>query len=220
MSVVKKSEHPSLPKGAIQLLLTAERLFGEQGIDGVSLRQIVTAAGQANSSAVQHHFGSKEGLVQAVYDMRLPELDANRQRLLNRYMDDEGSVALSSLLKVLFLPVVDNMDETAQKSFALFHSQLMLLDISSHPFQHSNVPQPAYEAIYQRLAEELSYLPGAVLELRLRLATDLFFGALNEYRRLEVADKDLYPSPERYWNEVLLATEALLRLPYTETYKG
>lgn len=218
MSVAKTGDLPSLPKGAVQLLLTAERLFGEQGIDAVSLRQIVTAAGQANSSAVQHHFGSKEGLIQAVYDMRLPELDNNRQRLLDRYMDEDGYVALSSLLRVMFLPVVENMDEAAQKSFALFHSQLMLLDISRHPFRHSRVPQPAYEAIYQRLVKELNYLPQAVLELRLRLATDLFFGALNEFRRLEVADKDLYPSSDPYWNEVLLAIEALLRLPYTKTY--
>jgi AcrR family transcriptional regulator len=207
---------PSLPKGAVQLLLTAERLFGEQGIDGVSLRQIVSAAGQANSSAVHHHFGSKEGLVQAVYDMRLPELDSNRMALLERFKDDDGHVPLSELLKVMFLPVVDNMDEVAQKSFALFHSQLMLLDISNHPFSHSQIPQPAYDEIYRRLTAALSYLPPAVIQLRLRLATDLFFGALNERRRLKIADKSLYPSEKPYWNEVFLAIEALLRLPYTD----
>lgn len=216
MSVTKSSALPSLPKGAVQLLLTAEKLFGEQGIDGVSLRQIVTAAGQANSSAVQHHFGSKEGLVQAVYDMRIPELDARRQLLLAGYADDDGYVPLSSLLKAMFLPVVQDMDEAAQKNFALFHSQLMLLDVDKHPFTHSEVPQPAYEQMHARLAAELNYLPHAVLQLRLRLATDLFFGALNEHRRLKATEKDLYPSQQPFWNEVFLAIEALLRLPYTD----
>lgn len=206
---------PSLPKGALKLLVTAEQLFGERGIEGVSLRQIVTAAGQANSSAVQHHFGSKEGLVQAVYDMRIPALDANRQRLLDRYADDEGYIPVSSLLKAMFMPVVDNMDESAQKSFALFNSQLMQLDVASHPFTHSTIPQPAYRSIYQRLGAELNYLPQEVLKLRLRLATDLFFGGLNEYRQLPTLSKEMYATASAYWNELLLAMEALLRQPYT-----
>ena len=216
MSIVKNTTLPSLPKGAIQLLLTAEQLFGERGIEGVSLRQIVVAAGQANSSAVQHHFGSKEGLVQAVYDMRIPELDANRQELLDRFSDNDNYVPLAALLRVLFLPVVDNMDEAVQKNVALFHSQLMLLDINNHPFTHSKVPHPCYDEVYRRFTEELNYLPLTVLELRLRLAIDLFFGALNEHRRLKALETDLYPSSRPYWNEVFLAMEGLLRLPYTD----
>lgn len=43
-------------------------LFAKHGIDGVSLRQIVSAAGQSNPSAVHYHFQSKEGLVGAVID--------------------------------------------------------------------------------------------------------------------------------------------------------
>lgn len=47
----------------IQAALTS---FSQHGINGVSLRSIVTAAGQQNQSAIHYHFGNKEGLVSAV----------------------------------------------------------------------------------------------------------------------------------------------------------
>lgn len=204
-----------LPKGALKLLLSAEKLFGEQGIAAVSLRQVVSAAGQANSSAVQHHFGSKEGLLQAVFDMRLPELDEGRMQILETVKDQAGHIAISQLLKAMFLPVIESMDETVQQSFALFNSQLMQMEVSIHPFTHSKVPQPAYMEIQQRLQDELDYLPAAVFQLRLRLATDIFFGALNEWRRLSHFESNPYPSDKPYWREIFMAMELMFKLPYT-----
>ena len=62
------------PSTKEQIVLVAERLFAERGIEGVSLRQIGAAAGNGNNSAVQYHFGSKDRLVQAVFEYRLPRL--------------------------------------------------------------------------------------------------------------------------------------------------
>jgi AcrR family transcriptional regulator len=65
-----------------QILLAAERLFAERGYDGVSLREIGTAAGSANNSAVQYHFGSKEQLVVAIFEYRLGYIDERRGLLI------------------------------------------------------------------------------------------------------------------------------------------
>lgn len=48
------------------IVKAALTLFAKHGVDGVSLRQIVGAAGQANPSAVHYHFQSKDGLISAV----------------------------------------------------------------------------------------------------------------------------------------------------------
>ena len=57
------------PRGARERLLdTAERLLGEYGIEGVSLRQIAAEAGQGNNSVIQYHFGNKAGLIEALAD--------------------------------------------------------------------------------------------------------------------------------------------------------
>ena len=63
------------------LVVTAERLFAERGIDGVSIRQITLEAGLGNNSAVTYHFESKAGLVRAIFEYRVPYL-TERRRLL------------------------------------------------------------------------------------------------------------------------------------------
>ena len=210
----KKNSSSMHSKGALKLMLTAERLFGERGIDAVSLRQIVSAAGQANSSAVQHHFGTKEGLIQAVYDMRLPELDVGRKRRLDAARDSNGNVSIPQLLVALYMPVVEDCDEVAQKSCALFSSRLMQFDINNHPHLSTKVQQPGYDEIIQRLAAHFG-LFHEVLMVRMRLASELFFGALGEWHRLGHMIPSPYPAPEPFWNEALQAIEALFRLPYT-----
>ncbi|MET0908751.1 MAG: helix-turn-helix domain-containing protein, partial [Ilumatobacteraceae bacterium] len=63
----------TLPSASARRIVeVAERLFALHGIDGVSLRQIAAAAGTANNSAVNYHFGSKDGLITAIFQYRLP----------------------------------------------------------------------------------------------------------------------------------------------------
>ena len=53
-------EHAS-PRDALRR--SAEQLFAAHGVDGVSLRQITREAGQRNTTALQYHFGSRDGLL-------------------------------------------------------------------------------------------------------------------------------------------------------------
>ncbi|RAI32007.1 TetR/AcrR family transcriptional regulator [Rhodoplanes serenus] len=64
-----------------RLLDAAERLFGELGYSNVSTRQIAEAA-KANVAAAHYHFGSKEGLLRAVFERRLAAINAEREGLL------------------------------------------------------------------------------------------------------------------------------------------
>jgi AcrR family transcriptional regulator len=68
-----------------RLIATAEQLFADRGIGGVSLREINAAAGQRNSTALQYHFGDREGLVRAVLAKHSPEVESRRHALLDEY---------------------------------------------------------------------------------------------------------------------------------------
>jgi AcrR family transcriptional regulator len=68
-----------------RLVDTAERLFAERGLDGVSLREITAAAGVRNASALQYHFGGRPGLVRAVVAKHRPHVEAARHALLDAY---------------------------------------------------------------------------------------------------------------------------------------
>ena len=65
-----------------QILLAAERLIADHGVDGVSMRQIAVEVGSGNNSAVLYHFGSKDKLVQAIFEHRLPRLRERRTTLI------------------------------------------------------------------------------------------------------------------------------------------
>jgi AcrR family transcriptional regulator len=88
-----------------RLIETAERLFAEHGPDGVSLRQISAAAGQSNNFAVQYHFGTREGLLDAIVAHRLPRIDAIRSTLLGDVTRSGREQDVRALLDVLFWPL-------------------------------------------------------------------------------------------------------------------
>jgi AcrR family transcriptional regulator len=71
-----------VPSTKEQIVRVAERLFGERGVDGVSLRQIGAAAGNGNNSVVQYHFGSKDQLIRAIFADRMPSLHQRRKLLI------------------------------------------------------------------------------------------------------------------------------------------
>jgi AcrR family transcriptional regulator len=66
----------------VRLLDAAERLFGERGLDAVSVRDITEAAG-ANTAAIHYHFGSKVDLVAAILDRRAGGVGLRREELLD-----------------------------------------------------------------------------------------------------------------------------------------
>jgi AcrR family transcriptional regulator len=65
-----------------QIVLAAEQLIADHGVEGASLRQIGAVAGQGNNSAVHYHFGDKNRLIRAVFEYRLPRLRERRARLI------------------------------------------------------------------------------------------------------------------------------------------
>ena len=65
-----------------KILDAAERLFGSNGFESTSLRDITTAAG-VNLAAVNYHFQSKDHLIDAVVARRLQPVNARRIQLLD-----------------------------------------------------------------------------------------------------------------------------------------
>lgn len=92
------------------LLDAAETLFSEHGIQASSLRMITQKAG-ANLAAVHYHFGSKEGLVRAVFSRRLKPLDEERRRLLDA-CDLNGEDGVEQVLHAFVAPLMRMARET------------------------------------------------------------------------------------------------------------
>ncbi len=65
-----------------RLIQAALRLFARHGIEAVSLRQITAQAEQSNQSAIQYYFRNKRGLVAAVLEFVLHELNPIHEQAL------------------------------------------------------------------------------------------------------------------------------------------
>lgn len=91
------------------LLDAAESLFSELGIQAASLRQITQHAG-ANLAAVNYHFGSKDGLVRAVFSRRLRPMNEERHRRLE-LVDLEAEDAVEQVLRAFLEPLLRLVSE-------------------------------------------------------------------------------------------------------------
>ena len=64
-----------------RILEVAERMFAEHGMSGVGLRTI-TAEAKVNLASIAYHFGSKDGLLEALFAQRAAPIAQERLRLL------------------------------------------------------------------------------------------------------------------------------------------
>lgn len=95
------------------LISAAERLFAERGSDVVSLREINTAAGSTNASAIQYHFGGRTGLIRAVLEKHDVAIEARRHGLLDAYeaeAEGGGDGDLRALCAALVRPLAAELD--------------------------------------------------------------------------------------------------------------
>src|ERR687891_1816336 len=86
-----------------RLVRAAEDLFAARGIDAVSLREINRTAGAKNASALQYHFGDRDGLLRAVLAKHHHAVEARRHAMLDAYEAD-GREDLRALAGALVRP--------------------------------------------------------------------------------------------------------------------
>lgn len=88
-----------------RLLLAAERLFADKGVDGVSLRAINAAAG-TNVASLHYHYGSKEALLKALIRERSREIHQRRAHLLEQ-LEKADPITARGLAEAFALPVAE-----------------------------------------------------------------------------------------------------------------
>lgn len=164
--------------GKTRLILAGEQVFARSGINGASMREIATKAGQANHAAVQYHFGSREGLVQAIFDFRMEQMEEARSVMLEQARRDGLLKDARSLLEIVLLPQLDLHDADGVHSYASFLSQYLLQSTSPRfgDFGGSNLPN--LTRALDLLRQRVDYLPPSVAQRRLISISLMFLNIL------------------------------------------
>lgn len=103
----------------------AERLIAERGLAACSLREVQTLAGQRNKSAAHYHFGSHEGLVEAIVETRMAPVNAARLVMIEQ-LDARGrGHDLRSLVEAMIDPLADATIGTPGSAYARFLAQVL-----------------------------------------------------------------------------------------------
>lgn len=188
------------------LIEAAERIFGREGIENASLRAIAIEAGSANSYAVQYHFGDRAGLVQAIFDRRLAEVEARRAVLKSALPE---SPSIRQLLDLICRPLFEQRDSAGRHSYAAF---LLGLRRSPEGFRRRHAVSAqavlaAWAAEQIRLA--LPEIDAALFDFRLNTVSALLLDALD---RLDAED-DHAVMLDELLARILDMGEAILRAP-------
>jgi AcrR family transcriptional regulator len=87
-----------------RILATAEEMFAEQGYWGVSLRSITRTSG-VNIAAIHYHFGSKQELIEKIFEKRCGPMNQERMRLLAECrVDSDRPPLLEQILEAYLRP--------------------------------------------------------------------------------------------------------------------
>jgi AcrR family transcriptional regulator len=101
-----------------RILDAAEALFAEQGYGATSLRSIITAAG-VNLAAVHYHFGSKDGLLEAVILRRVEPVNRERLAMLEEF-EATGVPTVEQVLAAFIEPTLAIRDDPAKGGMTFF----------------------------------------------------------------------------------------------------
>ena len=134
-------------KTRLRILDGAEALFGEQGVDRVSIRDITKRA-KVNLAAIYYHFGDKEDLIAAVFERRVVPVNEARLTALDAVEKSAGKKGpkLEAVLDAFIRPAVQ-CSLRASKGGAAF-SKLFGRCLSE--------PSPEVEALLKRQFEPLA----------------------------------------------------------------
>jgi AcrR family transcriptional regulator len=150
-------------------------MLAQHGPEAVSLRQIAAEAGYASSAPIQYHFGSKDGLIKAINDLRQPGIDARRIEILDR----AGEISLPAIAESMTLPF---LDADVPADYVALTGRLLATYGKYATTHRAANDMPGWRRTRNALDLLLADVPPNVRALRLNFANVLLLNAIAERR--------------------------------------
>ncbi|NEA54394.1 TetR family transcriptional regulator [Streptomyces sp. SID13666] len=214
------------PETRRKLLRAAGELFALKGVDGALTRDITRLAGQSNPSAVQYHFGSRQGLLDAVMAGRQDRTEAALAPRLAELLagpapGPDPREAPGPDLRALVAALVD-AEATELATDGGRHCLLISAQLSHESGVRTRTPHPTlagtgYWRLICLIEDRLDGLPEPVRLERLDLALTLIGAALGDRARQYLDGTRTLTDEPLFLADLVGMTTAMLRAPAPET---
>ncbi len=177
---------PPTPTAKERLLDAAEQLFAEVGFEGASIRAITTAAG-VNLAAANYHFGSKQRLLEAVFERRTRPVNKARIAALDAIeasAEDTASVPdCAAILDAFVRPLIQVGRDAEASHFRRLAGRLL-----NEPGElvHKILPQfhEVRRRFFEAFARALPDLDATTLSLRMQFCIGVLCHTMLNLERL------------------------------------
>ncbi|MFE6868874.1 TetR family transcriptional regulator [Kitasatospora sp. NPDC057692] len=192
-----------------RLLRAAEELFATRGVEASLTKDIVRLAGQGNPSAVQYHFGSREGLLDAIMAARQERTELALAPRLASLADAD----LPALLDALVAAEATELHTDQGRRCLRISAQ-----ISHNSGVRTRTPHPTLAGGgYWRLIElaeaRISALPEPIRLERLDLVLTLIGAALADRAQQYLTGAEPLTDEETFLADLVAVSAAMLSAP-------
>lgn len=159
--MVVEATQRNAPATRLRILLAAEGEFADHGFDGVSVRQIALRA-DVPVALINYHYGSKEGLYRAIFEMRAPMIVDQRiagLRLAEMEPDQDRKVEM--IVKAVLVPNLHMRSAEKNSSYA----RILAREVSDPKSHDRKVIAEFFDPIAYRVIDALhTAMPDRTIE--------------------------------------------------------
>lgn len=150
-----------------RLMRAMEKLSAQKGSENVTVKELIEEAGQKNESALQYHFGSKEGLLAAIHKSRFAQTQTKRREMLTESLAGDTSPSLRDLCYLMVGPTFqlcksDPGHKQWAKAWGAKNAALIRPSLEEEAVDEGN----SLQIIIKLLRESLPHLDDSMFEIR------------------------------------------------------
>jgi AcrR family transcriptional regulator len=191
-----------------KLIAVAEGLFAERGIEGVSLSEINRAAEQGNNSALHYHFGSKDGLIAAIWEKHAERLAGPLRESLDAMPDRPTP---RDVVSHMVRPLSTRLDDAEGGAAFLRIMAQAHANPTEHLFQSvvQDTPQ-GWEPFEELLRQATPSMDDGARRRRIELLSSAIFMGLSSIARREASDASEAQNRAQYIDELIASLSGLI----------
>ncbi|GAA2979007.1 TetR family transcriptional regulator [Kitasatospora sp. NPDC006786] len=192
-----------------RLLRAAEELFATRGVEAALTRDITRLAGQSNPSAVQYHFGSREGLLDAIMAGRQERAEQALAPRLPALADADLPGLLGALVAA---------EATELRTEQGRHCLRISAQVSHNSGVRTRTPHPTlagggYWRLIELVEDRISALPEPIRLERIDLVLTLIGAALADRAQQYLTGSTPLTDEETFLADLVTMSAAMLSSP-------